>query len=200
MGTRILILTLLLTILVGCSKSKYYYTFSAPKKKMCKGFVIGIINDNPKFFGWGRMLTNILEVDLLNAGYEIKDFSLARNFFTTEEKMIYFYRPQDVYSKEFLERIGGLLNTDWIMGGRILKIVQRGDYVEVEVMFWIRSAKTGKLLWLAYYKKDSNSYRSIFHFGKITNIGKLFDVMIKKDVIKDIKKVIKCSEKVSSKK
>jgi len=197
MGTRILVLIFLLGILVGCSQPRYRYTLSSSKKEMCRGLIIGILNDNPKFFGWGRMLTNILEVDLLNAGYQIKDFSLAKNFFTTEEKIISFYRPQDVYTNEFLERIGGLLDLDWIMGGRILKIIQQGDYVEVEVMFWIRNAKTGKLLWLAYYKRDSNSYRSVFHFGKITNVGKLFDVMIKENVIKDIKDVIKCSKKVS---
>jgi len=195
MGTRILVLLFCVFLLVSCSeKSKYCYVLYSPKTSMCKGLVIGILNDNPNFFGWGRVLTNMLEVELVHAGYQIKDFSLTRNFFTTEEKILYFYKPEDVYSIEFLKRLGGLLDVEWIMGGKILEIKERRNYVKVKVLFWIRDTQNGKLIWLSYYEKDSNSYKGLFNTGKIITLGKLFDMLIKRDVIKDIKRVIRCQE------
>jgi len=199
MGSRIL--KLLVTIFLifisglfigGCGNPKFKYSFNQVNHEMCQGIVFDFINPTD-YVGLGRIFREALAVDLMKEGYIVKDSSIAYSFFTPEDKILYYYMPDAVFSKELVKRIGGLLNLEWIAGGKILKVVDEGNYVQLEVIVWVRDAKTGQLLWYSYYKRDTNSYRTVFEFGKTRNVYMLINMLINKEILKDLRSVLRCS-------
>ncbi|NPA39519.1 MAG: hypothetical protein GXO57_03655 [Thermodesulfobacteria bacterium] len=201
MGTRILktfkfisALSIFVSLffITGCGNPKFRYPLNKPNHEMCQGIVFDFINPTD-YVGLGRIFRETLAVNLMKEGYIIKDSSIAYSFFTPEDKILYYYMPDAVFSKELVKRIGGLLNLEWIVGGKILKAVDKGDFVELETIVWVRDAKTGKLLWYSYYKRNSNSYRTIFQFGKTKDIYMLANMMINKEILEDLRGILKCS-------
>ncbi len=188
----IFILSLLL-FLSSCVSKKVTLTTNYPRNNLCEGTVFTFINNTQKF-GLEFLLKDVLTVELSKNGYILKDPSIVKSFFTPEEKIRYFENPDIALSRELTKRLGNILGLKWIIGGKILKAEKIGDYVKIGLLIWIKETKEGKLIWYSYYERDSDSYRTILHFGKTSDLYSLINKMVKRDIIKDIKKVLICEK------
>lgn len=190
-----IIIFILIFFLSSCSSKKFSLIINPSEKNLCEGTVFTFINTTQEF-GLEFLIKDTLITELSKSGYIIKDPSIVESFFTSEEKIYFFENPEIAISPELIKRLGNILELKWIIGGKILKAEKVGDYVKIELLIWIKETKEGKLVWYSYYKKDSDSYRIVLHFGKTSNLQSLVDKMIKKDIIKDIKKVLVCERKL----
>ena len=180
--------------LSSCFSKEISVVVNSSNNNFCEGTVFTFIN-NTKEFGIEFLIKDILTVELTKNGYILKDPSIVKSFFTPEERIRYFENPEIALSPELIQRLGSILGLKWIIGGKILEAQKIGDYVKIELLIWVKETKKGRLIWYSYYKRDSNSYRTILHFGKTSDLYSLVDKMIKKDIIKDLKKVLICEKK-----
>ena len=180
--------------LSSCFSKKISVVINSSNNNFCEGTVFTFIN-NTKEFGIEFLIKDILTVELTKNGYILKDPSIVKNFFTPEERIRYFENPEIALSPELIQRLGSILGLKWIIGGKILEAEKIGDYVRIELLIWVKETKKGRLIWYSYYKRDSDSYRTILHFGKISDLYSLVEKMVKKDIIKDLKKVLICERK-----
>ena len=180
--------------LSSCFSKEISVVINFSNNNFCEGTVFTFIN-NTKEFGIEFLIKDILTVELTKNGYILKDPSIVKSFFTPEERIRYFENPEIALSPELIQRLGSILGLKWIIGGKILEAEKIGDYVKIELLIWIKETKKGRLIWYSYYKRDSDSYRTILHFGKTSDLYSLVDKMVKKDIIKDLKKVLICEKK-----
>jgi len=180
--------------LSSCFSKKISVVIKSSNNNFCEGTVFTFIN-NTKEFGIEFLIKDILTVELTKNGYILKDPSIVKSFFTPEERIRYFENPEIALSPELIQRLGSILGLKWIIGGKILEAQKIGDYVKIELLIWVKETKKGRLIWYSYYERDSDSYRTILHFGKITDLYSLVEKMVKKDIIKDLKKVLICKRK-----
>jgi len=180
--------------LSSCFSKEISIVINSSNNNFCEGTVFTFIN-NTKEFGIEFLIKDILTVELTKNGYILKDPSIVKSFFTPEEKIRYFENPEIALSPELIQRLGSILGLKWIIGGKILEAEKIGDYVKIELLIWVKETKKGRLIWYSYYERDSDSYRTILHFGKITDLYSLVERMVKKDIIKDLKKVLICERK-----
>jgi len=187
-------LILAIFFLSSCFSKKISVVINFSNNNFCEGTVFTFIN-NTKKFGIEFLIRDILTVELTKNGYILKDPSIVKSFFTPEERIRYFENPEIALSPELTKRLGSILGLKWIIGGKILEAEKIGDYVRIELLIWVKETKKGRLIWYSYYKRDSDSYRTILHFGKISDLYSLVDKMVKKDIIKDLKKILICEKK-----
>jgi len=185
---------LILFFLSSCFSKRISLIINSPNNSFCEGTVFTFINNTQKI-GLEFLIRDVLTVELSKNGYILKDPSIVKSFFTPEEKIHYFENPEIALSPELIQRLGSILGLKWIIGGKILKAERIGDYVRIELLVWVKETKKGRLIWYSYYKRDSDSYRTILHFGKTSDLYSLVDKMVKKDIIKDLKKVLICERK-----
>ncbi|RLG10892.1 hypothetical protein DRN73_06725 [Candidatus Pacearchaeota archaeon] len=185
---------LVIFFLFSCFSKEISVVIKSSNNNFCEGTVFTFIN-NTKEFGIEFLIKDTLTVELSKNGYILKDSSIVKSFFTPEERIRYFENPEIALSPELTQRLGNILGLKWIIGGKILEAEKIGDYVRIEVLVWVKETKEGKLIWYSYYKRDSDSYRTILHFGRTSDLYTLVDKMVKKDIIKDLKKVLICERK-----
>jgi len=185
---------LVIFFLSSCFSKEISVVINSSHNNFCEGTVFTFIN-NTKEFGIEFFIKDILTVELTKNGYILKDPSIVKSFFTPEERIRYFENPEIALSPELIQRLGSILGLKWIIGGKILEAEKIGDYVKIELLIWVKETKEGRLIWYSYYERDSDSYRTILHFGKISDLYSLVDKMVKKDIIKDLKKVLICKRK-----
>ena len=186
---------LIIFCLSSCAFKKYTLIIPFKEKNLCEGTVFTFINPTQKF-GLEILIRDVLTVELSKNGYILKDPSIVKSFFTPEENILYFENPEIALSPELTKRLGSILGLKWIIGGKILQAEKVGDYVKIELLVWVKETKEGKLIWYSYYKRDSDSYRTVFHFGKTSDLYSLVDKVVKRDIIKDLKKVLICERKL----
>ena len=185
---------LVIFFLFSCFSKEISVVIKSSNNNFCEGTVFTFIN-NTKEFGIEFLIKDTLTVELSKNGYILKDSSIVKSFFTPEERIRYFENPEIALSPELTQRLGNILGLKWIIGGKILEAEKIGNYVRIEVLVWVKVTKEGKLIWYSYYKRDSDSYRTILHFGRTSDLYTLVDKMVKKDIIKDLKKVLICERK-----
>lgn len=188
------IFLILIFFLSSCFSKKVSLIINSPNNNFCEGTVFTFINNTQKI-GLEFLIRDVLTVELSKNGYVLKDPSIVKSFFTPEEKIHYFENPEIALSPELTKRLGNVLGLKWIISGKILRAERIGDYVRIELLVWVKETKKGRLIWYSYYKKDSDSYRTILHFGRTSDLYSLVDKMVKKDIIKDLKKVLICERK-----
>lgn len=186
---------LILFFFSSCISKEVSLIINSPNNNFCEGTVFTFIN-NTKKFGLELLIEDVLTVELSKNGYILKDPSIVKNFFTPEEKIHYFENPEIALFPELTQRLGSVLGLKWIIGGKILSVEKIGDYVRIELLVWVKETKEGRLIWYSYYKRDSYSYITILHFGRTSDLYSLVDKMVKKDIIKDLKKVLICERKL----
>jgi len=185
---------LVIFFLSSCFSKEISVVINSSNNNFCEGTVFTFINNTQKI-GLEFLIRDMLTVELSKNGYILKDPSIVKSFFTPEERIRYFENPEIALSPELIQRLGSILGLKWIIGGKILEAEKIGDYVKIELLIWIKETKKGRLIWYSYYKRDSDSYRTILHFGEISDLYSLVDKMVKKDIIKDLKKVLICKRK-----
>ena len=184
----------LVFLMVSCTKRDFYLSIQT-KKNLCQGVILGFINNTQKL-GLEYLLTEALTVELIKKGYKLKEPTIVKSLLSPEEQIGYYENPDTGLSAEVMKRLGNYLDIKWIIGGRILKAEKVGEYVVLEVLMWIKDTEEGRLIWYGYYKKDSDAYRTVFHFGKTNNFNSLIGKMVKRDIIRDVVKTLNCEKNV----
>ena len=163
-----------LVALTGCSrKMPVLQKFSSPPEQAACKIAILPFTDQGSYPEGSEIFYKIFFTELVSSGhFTVIPEGNVRDLY----KQLKMY-PNRQPRQDQLEIIGGRLGATLFIGGDILSMKEESDgtrkKTQLTVVLHLYDARTGKIFWATYHRRQGHEYHQVLHFGRINTITTL---------------------------
>ncbi len=178
---RFIFLLVILGFISGCSSSGTPYTYvrkNHDQPAVKKVAVLSFYN-NTKITGASKIVTGAFIANLIKTRKFKVEFSGNIKSFLVSERII----VRTGIDLNTIKLAGKRLGVDAVIIGRVEEFIgiekkKRSVIPVVSISSRMVDARTGKILWMAQYRRTGDDYIKVLDFGKVRSVGELTRKMV----------------------